>query len=142
VAPSGTPAGATGAPGPMPSGVVTKSDDGAPMGEGVTCARAGCVVTSAVAAISMERCFIDDSVSATCSAQATAVAGRSLSSDLTESCRERAGLAETERQSDLGYRVLPSSQQDFRLLNAPLNVIPMRRHAKRLLEGPAKLIST
>ena len=36
--------------------------------------------------------------------------------------------------------MLASGQQDFRLLDAPLNVIAMRRHAERLLESATEII--
>jgi hypothetical protein len=58
VAPSGIPTGATGAPGPMPSGVVTPSGDGVPIGEGATCATAGDAIASVMIKVGIERCFI------------------------------------------------------------------------------------
>lgn len=58
VAPMGIPVGATEEPGVMPSG------DVAPMaGVGLTCARAGGVIPSAMIAIKSERYFIEDSIS-------------------------------------------------------------------------------
>jgi hypothetical protein len=46
----------------MPSGVATESDDGVPMGDGVTCARAGCAIASVIA-VRIESCFIRISLS-------------------------------------------------------------------------------
>jgi hypothetical protein len=85
VAPRGIPAGATGAPGPMPSGVVTPSGDGVPTGDGATCASAGCAIASAATVARIERCFIGVSVSGSAqSAEASLVTGRGLAGDLAE----------------------------------------------------------
>jgi hypothetical protein len=92
VAPSGTPAGATGAPGPMPSGVAI------PSGGGVTCAKAGDAIASAIIAIKSERYFIEDSIADSVqSTEASAVAARGLPGDLAEGRREGARLAKAER---------------------------------------------
>src|SRR3954471_24348606 len=76
------------------------------------------------------------------SSQAALISGWRLPGRLAERGGERAGLAESDRQADIGYRQLRLGQERLGLLDASAVVIPVGRHPQRLLERPAEIIGT
>src|SRR5215813_5993933 len=54
--------------------------------------------------------------------------------------RERACLAKAQAQADIGDRECKSPQQNLGALNSAMRMIPVRRHAERLLERAAEMV--
>ncbi len=137
VAPSGMPVGPTGAVGPMPSGEVGLSGIGvlAP-----TCAATEVLARSMAANASIADRAIVASSSLRALPEASVICGRRETGAPAERSAERAGLAETDRQPDIGDRGLRRGQQDLGVLDAPLVVIAMRRQAEGLLERTAEIV--
>src|SRR3954447_5661240 len=59
---------------------------------------------------------------------------------LAERGGERAGLAESDRQSDVGHGELRLGQEHLGLLDTSAIVISVRRHSKGLLERAAEIV--
>src|SRR3982074_66146 len=74
------------------------------------------------------------------SSQAAVIRGRGLPGRLAECGGERTGLAESDRQSDIGHRELRLGPERLGVLDASAIVISMRRHPQRLLERPAEIV--
>src|SRR5437867_4065098 len=74
------------------------------------------------------------------SAEAAVISGGGKSGCFAKCCRERTSFAEAQGQSDVRYRACRIGQQNLGALDASAGVIPMRRHAKGLLESPTEVV--
>ena len=152
VAPSGMPVGATGTPGPMTRG------DAAPSGDvpaPPTCAEAELPPRRETAKAAITRCIFmavnlllqhlnsprwpQPRASARL-CKGPAIRRRRDARRLVERRGERARFAVADGHSDIRHRRRGLRQQQLGAFDATAVVISMRRHAERLLEGPAEII--
>ena len=73
------------------------------------------------------------------SSESTVVMARCLACDFPKHRRKRARLTKANGEPDLGHRMFSLCQHYLGVFYAPICMVPMRRHAKRLLERPAKV---
>src|SRR5262245_49214854 len=74
------------------------------------------------------------------SGEASVIRRRGQPGRLAKRRRERAGLAEADRQSDIGHRWLWLGQQHLGPLDPAIVVISVRRQSEGLLERPTEVV--
>ena len=151
VAPNGMPVGATGTPEPTVRG------DAAPSGDvptPPTCAEAELPPRRETAKAAITRCIfmgvnlLEHLNSRRCRqprdsarlCDGQPIRRRRDARRLVERCGERARFAVADGHSDIRHRRRGLRQQKLGAFDATAVVISMRRHAERLLEGPAEII--